>query len=66
LLCLREERTVAAPRSAAQEALLNTDLDLDSVTPIAPAGLATALKNTGVGDQVVRADANQHSGRWRA
>lgn len=66
LLCLRAVRTVvardggvpAAARAlmtAAQQAILDTDVDLDALTPIAPADLASGLTTAGLGDQVVQA-----------
>jgi hypothetical protein len=38
-VCLRAVRTVAALTTAAQRAIVTTDVDLDSFTPIAPAEL---------------------------
>jgi len=66
LLCLRAVRTVVAREgvvppaaralmTAAREAILNIDADLDSLAPIAPAELAAGLKTRGLSDQVVQA-----------
>jgi hypothetical protein len=66
LLCLRAVRTAVARdgavptaaralMTAAQQAILHTDVDLDSLAPIAPAELAAGLSTPGLGDQVVQA-----------
>jgi hypothetical protein len=66
LLCLRAVRTTVAREglvppaaralmTAAQRAILNTDVDLDALAPIAPAELVAGLKTPGLADQVVQA-----------
>lgn len=66
LFCLRAVRTTVARdgivppaaralMTAAQQAILNTDVDLDALAPIAPAELAAGVKTPGLGDQVVQA-----------
>jgi hypothetical protein len=66
LLCLRAVRSVVtradgvqpaarAMMTAAQQSILNTDADLDTLTPISPAELAAGVTTPGLGDQVVQA-----------
>jgi hypothetical protein len=53
-------RTTAAPMTAAQQAILTTDVDLAWFMPIAPVEFATALKKPGRAS-----DANRDPGRRR-